>query len=62
MDYIDQEIVTKEEAETQLRRVLAYARTQAAEHRVSDPVWGRAASLIATHTEDALRVLILPVP
>jgi hypothetical protein len=45
-----------------LRDVIVWARDQAENYRVSDPTRGRAASLVATHTEDALRVLLLPNP
>lgn len=58
---MDQEI-TENEAEAYLRAVLAKARAEAANLRTADPIMGRAWALVATHTEDALRVLLLPVP
>lgn len=62
-DYIDDEIKDDTEAEIQLRRVLAYARAKAAEHRLDpNPLLGRGYALVATHTEDALRTLVLPTP
>jgi hypothetical protein len=62
-DYIDNEIDIEDvaEAEAQLRRALSWARRRSAELRHT-PVEGRAASLIATHVEEALYRLLYPVP
>lgn len=51
-----------EDVESRLRDCLAWARGQAALHRTDDPVAGRAASLVATHIEEALYRLKQPVP
>lgn len=56
------EIETRGEAENELRRLLAWARAEAALYRTDDPVWGRAAAMIATDVENALRILIMPAP
>lgn len=54
--------IDDETAEAYLRDVIAHARAAAAENRESNPIMGRAWALVATHTEDALRILKLPVP
>lgn len=59
---IDGEPLENEQVEAYLRAVIAHARASSAENRTDDPTMGRAWALVATHTEDALRVLILPVP
>lgn len=58
----EQPDLTPGEVEQRLREVLYWARARSVVLRNLDPVNGRAASLVATHTEDALRVLLLPVP
>lgn len=50
------------DAESRLREVLIWARAEAVEFRASDPAKGRAAALLATKVEDALRVVLIPVP
>lgn len=50
------------DAEAALRKALAHARAQSAEHRNSNPIRGRQMAMVATHAEDALRILLHPVP
>jgi len=54
--------LSRETAESALRALLVWARARAEVNRASDPVVGRASSMIATHLEDALRILLLPAP
>ncbi len=58
----DPEDLSHEQVEAILRDCLAWARAQAAINRTEHPASGRAASIIATHIEEALYRLMMPVP
>jgi len=58
----DREVLTDRGAELALRRTIEWARGEADLFRTANPSMGRAMALVATHAEDALRTLLLPVP